>query len=105
MAEKAEKKEKRPEAPPAAPAEKSDAKKGAAGGLLTKMPVLLGGAMIIEAVVLFAGFKFLGSGAHPAAAATELTTTSHEGGGEKGEAGEKGEGKPAAKKGKTAEVD
>jgi flagellar basal body-associated protein FliL len=37
--------------------------KKAGGGLLTKMPVLLGGAMIIEAVVLFAGFKFLGNGA------------------------------------------
>jgi flagellar basal body-associated protein FliL len=28
------------------------------------MPVLLGGAMLIEAVVLFAGFKFLGGSAH-----------------------------------------
>jgi flagellar basal body-associated protein FliL len=104
MAEEAKKPEKKAEAPaaPAAGHDKKDAKdKG--GGLLAKMPVLLGGAMIIEAVVLFAGFKFLGSGAHPAAAApTELVTT------EKGEAhsegGEGGESKPAHK-GKTVEVD
>ena len=56
MAEKAEKK---PEAPAAhAPAESKEKKAG--GGLLAKTPVLLGGAMIIEAVVLFAGFKFIG---------------------------------------------
>ena len=52
----AEKQEKKPEA--AAPATE---KKGKGGGLLTKTPVLLGGVMVIEAVVLFAGFKFLGS--------------------------------------------
>jgi len=55
MSEKAEKK---PEAAPAA-----GEKKAAGGGMLTKLPVLLGGVMIIEAVVLFAGFKFLGGGA------------------------------------------
>jgi flagellar basal body-associated protein FliL len=45
---------------------------GGGGGLMTKMPVLLGGVMIIEAVVLFAGFKFLG-GAPRAASGAELT--------------------------------
>src|ERR1700721_3970957 len=72
MAEKAEKK---PEAPAAhgAPETKEKEKKG--GGLLAKTPVLLGGAMIIEAVVLFAGFKFLGGGAKPAAAETVDTST------------------------------
>src|SRR5580704_4861881 len=44
------------------------------GGLFTKLPVLLGGVMIIEAVVLFAGFKFLGGGGPHTAAAAELAT-------------------------------
>jgi flagellar basal body-associated protein FliL len=67
MADKAEKKSE-------APAKDSHDKKGegdkkaaaAAGGLMTKMPVLLGGVMLIEAIVLFAGFKFLGASARPA---------------------------------------
>ncbi len=107
MAEEAKKPEKKAEAP-AAPAEKKGEhkEKEKGGGLLSKMPVLLGGAMIIEAVVLFAGFKFLGSGAHPASAApTDLVTTDKgdakaEGGGE----GKDGEGKPV-RKGKTVEVE
>ncbi len=104
MAEKAEKK---PEAAPAAAADKKDhgkekepaaaaghgAAAGGGGGLFTKMPVLLGGVMIIEAVVLFAGFKFLG-GAPKAAAGAELAATSPAGEG-KGDA--KGEGKGDAK--------
>jgi flagellar basal body-associated protein FliL len=77
MAEKAEKKA---ESAPAG--EKKDAGRGAAGAkaaaapaaaastkagpFYTKLPVLLGGVMLIEAVVLFAGFKFLGSGAKTA---------------------------------------
>jgi flagellar basal body-associated protein FliL len=70
MADKAEKKGE------AAPADKGKdgaghAKK-AGGGLLTKLPVLLGGVMIIEAAVLFAGFKFLGGGAPKPAAGAEL---------------------------------
>ena len=48
---------------------------GGGGGLLTKTPVLLGGVMIIEAVVLFAAFKFLGSGAPKVAAGAELATS------------------------------
>jgi flagellar basal body-associated protein FliL len=80
----AEKTEKKPEA--GASGEKKDAAKsspaakaaapvagGGKGALLTKLPVLLGGVMILEAVVLFAGFKFLGSGARNASAA-DLTT-------------------------------
>lgn len=70
MAEKADKK---PDAPPAAPAAAgapaaapaAGAKKaagGGIGGLLGKTPVMLGGVMVLEAVVLFAGFKFLGAG-------------------------------------------
>jgi flagellar basal body-associated protein FliL len=71
MAEKAEKKHDA-----AAPAEKgkegAPADKKAGGGLLTKVPVLLGGVMILEAAVLFAGFKFLGGGGPKAAAGAEL---------------------------------
>ncbi|HUB26066.1 MAG TPA: hypothetical protein VL992_11605 [Tepidisphaeraceae bacterium] len=55
----AEKPKKEAEAPPA---EKPAAKTAAGGGLLTKTPILLGGVMLIEAIVLFAGFKFLNSG-------------------------------------------
>jgi flagellar basal body-associated protein FliL len=99
MSEKAEKK---PDAaPPPAKGGAEEKKKegghdeggGKKGGLMTKMPVLLGIVMILEAVVLFAGFKFLGAGAKPAAGA-ELsvpTTESSEGGkSEGGEGGEKG---------------
>jgi flagellar basal body-associated protein FliL len=110
MAEEAKKPEKKADAPAAPAGDKKEGKeKEKGGGLLSKMPVLLGGAMIIEAVVLFAGFKFLGSGAHPAAAApTDLVTTEKgeaksEGHGEGGE-GKEGESKPAHK-GKTVEVD
>ena len=89
MAEKAEKKPE-PAAPAAAPAAESH---GSKGGILTKMPVLLGGVMVLEAAVLFAGFKMFGSKPQPAAGAA---LSSAEG----GESGEKG----ADKKGKTVEV-
>lgn len=107
MAEKAEKK---PEAAPATPAKgesAAGAKKaggGAGGGLLAKTPVLLGGVMLVEAVVLFAGFKFLGGGAKPAGADVVL----HED--EAGEHGAKddehgvGGAAGAGKKKKTVEV-
>jgi flagellar basal body-associated protein FliL len=42
---------------------------GGAGGLLAKTPVLLAGVMLIEAVVLFAGFKFVAGGPRHADAA------------------------------------
>jgi flagellar basal body-associated protein FliL len=69
------------------------------GGLLTKTPVLIGAAMLIEALVLFAGFKFL-MGSSPAAAQGAELAEGH-GGGEGGHGaeggghGEGGEGKPA----------
>src|ERR1700689_4503984 len=77
MADKAEKKAeaapadkkgsaKAEAAPAAAPA---PAKGHGGGGLLTKTPVLLGGVMVIEAIVLFAGFKFISGGAKNANAA------------------------------------
>ncbi|HWE02892.1 MAG TPA: hypothetical protein VG326_10835 [Tepidisphaeraceae bacterium] len=55
-------------------------KKAAGGGMLSKLPVLLGGVMIIEAVVLFAGFKFLGGGPKPAQAELAGAEKSGEGG-------------------------
>jgi flagellar basal body-associated protein FliL len=77
MAEKAEKK---PDAAPAKADEKkpapskASAAKAESGGLLAKTPVLIGGVMIIEAVVLFAGFKFLLGSAPKTAAGAELAT-------------------------------
>ena len=67
MAEKVEKKPA--EAPAAAPAAPAKGTKESKGGLLAKMPVLLGGVMVIEAIILFAGFKFLGSKPQAAAGA------------------------------------
>jgi flagellar basal body-associated protein FliL len=61
MADKAEKKAEA--AAPAAPAGAKAEESQSNGGFLTKTPVLLGGVMLIEAVVLFAGFKILGG--HP----------------------------------------
>jgi flagellar basal body-associated protein FliL len=84
MAEKAKKEQ---DAPAPEASEKKDKgareeKKG--GGLLSKTPVLLGGVMVIEAAVLFAGFKIFGGSPHPAAAAgAEITSADgkeHEGG-------------------------
>jgi flagellar basal body-associated protein FliL len=68
--------EKKPSAkaePAPAAAAAPAAGKAGVGGLMSKTPVLLGGAMLIEAVVLFAGFKFITGGAKNANAA-DLTT-------------------------------
>lgn len=105
MSDKAEKK---PDAAaPAAGGDKKDAKGAkAAGGLLAKTPVLMGGVMLIEAVVLFAGFKFLGAGA-PAADAASTAHLDDGGGGDDGHGGGGGHGdgkSPAVDKRKTVEV-
>ena len=74
MAEKAEQKpDAAPTGPPKEPAEKHDvpakaAGKAGGGGLLAKTPVMIGLVMVIEAAVLFAGFKFIGGGAKQASA-------------------------------------
>ena len=52
-----------------APAEGEGEKKGGVKALLTKLPVLIGGVMLVEAIVLFAGFKVMGGG--PAAASAD----------------------------------
>ena len=59
--------------------------KGGGGGLLAKTPVVIGAVMLVEAVVLFAGFKFLNGG--PRAAGAEVVL-------------DKDDGKPAAADGK-----
>src|SRR5450432_1742379 len=94
MAEEAKKKADAPAAsakPSDKGGEKKEAPKVGAAGLLTKTPVLLGGVMIIEAAVLFAGFKFLG-GAPKQAAGAELVAPAS---GSEGEAGEGGAAAPA----------
>ena len=80
----AEKSEKKPEAAPAA-AEKPAAK----AGLMGKTPVLLGAVMVLEAAVLFAGFKVLGGGPASAAGA-ELTTSEGDEGHGDGHGGKSG---------------
>ncbi len=114
MSDKAEKKADAKEgAAPAAPGA-ADEKKAGKGGLLKSTPILLGVVMVVEAVILFGGFKMLGGGAKPAQAADlatseegEAATDGHDGG--HGDAhGEAGHGDKAAakstKKGKFAEV-
>lgn len=77
----AEKTEKKPEAPASKEKEATGKKpetpaapKAAGGSFLAKTPVLLGVVMVVEAGILFAGFKMLGGGTPKAAAAAELTT-------------------------------
>lgn len=70
MSDKPDKKTDAAAAAAGAPAKEGDAK---SGGMLKSTPVLFGMVMITEAAVLFAGFKFLGSGAKPVHA--ELSTS------------------------------
>ena len=51
-----------------APADGEGEKKGGIKALLTKLPVLIGGVMLVEAIVLFAGFKVMGGGPATASA-------------------------------------
>lgn len=102
MAEKTEKKaeEKAPPAPAAAAAAAAPAnaaeKKPSTGGLLKSTPVMLGAVMILEAAVLFAGFKFIGAGAAPAQGANLETAEGESGGHGEAEGGGHGEaGAPA----------
>lgn len=73
-----DKPDKKPDAG-AAGGEKADKKEGGkGGGLLSKTPVLLAGAMLIEAVVLIAGFKILTGGPkHADAAETAVEKDEH----------------------------
>jgi flagellar basal body-associated protein FliL len=83
------------------------AKKGGAGGiagLLSKTPVMLGAVMILEAVVLFAGFKFLGAG--PKTAGADILTEETAGEVKKDEHGNPipGSGGGSHAKGATTEI-
>jgi flagellar basal body-associated protein FliL len=102
MADKAEKKTDAAAAAAAA-AGAGESGHGAKGGMLAKTPVMLGGVMLLEAVVLFAGFKFLSGGAGPnSAEGAELSTSEHVEGHGDGHGDGKG-GKPLDKR-KTVEV-
>jgi flagellar basal body-associated protein FliL len=76
MAEKAEAKSEAVTAPPAV----KPAKAAGRGGLLGNTPVLIGGVMLLEAVVLFAGFKFLGGGAPQHVMGADLVAVETSGG-------------------------
>lgn len=86
MAEEAAKKKPEGGEKPAG-GEKATAKGGGGiGALLNKTPVMLGAVMILEAVVLFAGFKFLGSGPQPVAGVELIVKEPHGEHGAEGEA-------------------
>jgi flagellar basal body-associated protein FliL len=96
MAEKPEKKadEKAPAppAPAAAASAKQDAEaKKPSGGMLKSTPVLLAVVMVLEASIIFAGFKWLGVGAS-AAHGAQLTTEEEKGGAGASEGGHGGHG-------------
>ncbi len=102
MPEKNEKKpEEKPAAaatPAAAPVAPGDEKKGCGMlGLLKSTPTLLGVVMVMEAAILFAGFKLMGSTAKNAHGTELVTTDSH------GAASAHGEGGTGT--GKVAEVE
>src|SRR4051812_40133960 len=69
----ADKPDKKPEAAAPATDKKDPVAKGKAAGLLSKTPVLMGAVMLIEAVVLIGGLKFLGGGGPKAAAGADAT--------------------------------
>lgn len=69
MSDKAEKKK---EEKPAEGGHGEPAKKGGIVGLLTKLPVLLGGAMAIEAAVMLVAFKMMAGGPATADASVKL---------------------------------
>ncbi len=67
--------EKKPAADPKAAKADAHGKAGGGGGggLMAKTPVVVGAVMLVEAVVLFAGFKFLNGGPRRADAGVNLT--------------------------------
>jgi flagellar basal body-associated protein FliL len=88
--------------PPAHPPEEKKSSGGGAGGLLKSTPALLGVVMLVEALVLFAGFKMF-SGAPHSAQAADSTSEEEEGHGEGGH-GEAGKGPVKGEKRKVVEV-
>ena len=96
MSDKLDKKEpEKGKADKTAPAEGEKAK---GGGLLTKTPVLLGIAMVLQSVILFAGLKMFGGGAKPAVGAEVQSadaTDSKDGAEKSADAGHDAEAKSA----------
>lgn len=92
MSDKAEKKPD--EKPAAAEGEKKAA--GGGGGLLSKTPVLMGIVMLVEAVVLIGGIKFIGGGPKSADAAAGAVD-GHDAAGGKGDGHGDGHGGGGAK--------
>src|SRR5215213_6767061 len=86
----AEKPEKKPQSPAPGATDKPPAK----AGLLGRTPVLLGTVMLLEAAVLFAGFKVLGGGGPSTAAGAELSTS---------EGDDRGDGHGGGKGGKSTD--
>ena len=62
MAEKERKSDDKASAAAPSPGQAKASSPGGAAGLVKSTPVLLGAVMLVEAGVLFAGFKFLGGG-------------------------------------------
>ena len=85
--------DKKPDDKGHAAGDQKDAGKG--GGLLAKTPVLMGIVMLLEAGVLFAGFKFLGGGPKAAGAAEAGAV----------DGGKDGDGKDGGKKDKKRTVE
>ena len=114
MAEKAEKKaeDKGSQGAAAAGARPASAgssaeekKKGGGSGLLKSTPAVLGVVMVLEAVVLFAGFKFVGSGPASAKGADLVTAEGESQGGGEGHSGKAaGHGAGPAGKGGTKKI-
>ena len=74
------------------PPEEKKSSGGGAGGLLKSTPALLGVVMLVEAMVLFAGFKMFSGSPHSVAAAD--ATSEEEGGHGEGGHGEGAHGGP-----------
>jgi len=96
-----DKPDKKPDAaaPKEGPKKEAPAAEKKAPGLMTKLPVLVGGVMLIEAIVLFAGFKFLGTSAKSAQGADIAVE-----GRSKDDKGDKPDGSAPADAKKTIEV-
>ena len=99
--EKKNESEEKGGAPAHPPEEKKVASGGGGGALLKSTPMLLGVVMLVEALVLFAGFKMF-SGPHSAQAA-DATSEEEEGHGEGGH-GEHGKGPVKGEKRKVVEL-
>jgi flagellar basal body-associated protein FliL len=102
MAEKAEKRPEERAPPPPSAAAHGAAEKKPAASMLKSTPIMLGAVMLLEAVVLFVGFKFIGAGAAPAHGANLETT---EGGPGEAAPGAPGEGGAPAKADPKAKVE